>query len=157
MFSLPSFDFRRSRKRFRPEGCLLLGLSHNDKFLVELAEPTRKGDTGELGSVSARPRLVGYITADTGRGLPFALFPSLEQRRLAVCGISDKEILCIALNHEIACENCIKLGKDLGNGKVTLGSQPIISSKNDETRGPVRVNSNEQYCVETATSAAEVK
>lgn len=57
--NLPSFDFRRGRKRFRPGDGLLLGLSLNDKFLAELAKPTQYDDSGELGSVSARTRLGG--------------------------------------------------------------------------------------------------
>ena len=71
---------------------------------MELAKPTRYDDGGELGSVSARTRLAGYRRAETGRGLPFPLLPSLAQRRLTFGGISD--ILCIALEDVMACHLC---------------------------------------------------
>ena len=59
MCYLQSFDFRRGTRRFSTDDCLTLGLSLNDKFLVELEELGRYGDMAELGSVSERPRLVG--------------------------------------------------------------------------------------------------
>ena len=77
-----------------------LELSVDNKSLVELDGKELCGNTDKLGSVPVRPRPMGLMTADTGRGLLFGLFPSLAHLRLAFGRSPDTEILCMELKKE---------------------------------------------------------